>query len=72
MTNLWPSIEIIFEQEDLLQRPQEEGAKIKKDGDHKPRDATRIIKVLNSKTKDELEEFEIEDSTEVVLEARKI
>jgi len=39
---------------------------------HKPRDATRIIKVLNSNTKYELEEFNIEDRIEFFLELRKV
>lgn len=40
--------------------------------DHKLGHATKIIKVLNSKTKDELEELGIEDRTETVLEVRKV
>ena len=40
--------------------------------DNKLGDATTIIKVLNSKTKDELEEFDIEDRTEAVLEVRNV
>ena len=45
---------------------------LKKDLDHKPRDATRIIRVLNYKTKEELEEYAIEDKTKIVLEVRKL
>jgi len=72
VNELWPSIEIIFEQEDLLQWSQEAVAEIKEDLNHKLGDATRIIKVLNSNRKYELKELKIEDRTEVVLEVRKV
>lgn len=47
-------------------------AEVKENLDQKPREATRIIKDLDSKTKEELEEYGIEDRTEVVLEVRRI
>lgn len=38
----------------------------------KPAEATALIRVLNSKTKQELEEFEIADMAETILEVRRV
>ena len=65
--DIWPVIQIIFEQEELIQI-------LKKTliehvweilGD-KSTEATTLIKLLNSKTKEELEELQIEDRTETI------
>ena len=48
---LWPSIEIIFEREELLLKWKEAVVEVREDLDQQPGDATKIIKVLNSKTK---------------------
>jgi len=45
---------------------------IKDDLEHVPGEENKIIKVLNSKTKEELEEFGIEDRTNIVLEVRRV
>ena len=37
-----------------------------------PTEATEIIKFLNSKTKEELEELKIEDRTETILEFKRV
>lgn len=58
---------MIFEQGQLVHKAKVAITEIKEELDHKPGEATRIIKVLNSKTKDELE-----DRTDVVLEVRKV
>lgn len=46
--------------------------KIREELENRPREATKIIKVLNSKTREELEEMEIEDRTNAILEVRKL
>lgn len=38
---------------------------------HRPREANSSIKILNSKTKDELAEFKITDRTKTILEVRR-
>ena len=35
-------------------------------------EATEIIKFLNSKTREELEDFKIEDRTKTILEVKKV
>jgi hypothetical protein len=37
-----------------------------------PTEATEIIKFLNSKTREELEELKIEDRTETILEVKRV
>jgi hypothetical protein len=37
-----------------------------------PAEATEIIKFLNSKTREELEELKIEDRTETILEVKRV
>lgn len=69
---LWPSIEIIFEQKELLHKSKVVVAEAKEDLIHKPGHATKIIKVLNSKKKEDLEEYGIEDKTEATLEVRRV
>jgi len=72
MTNLWPSIEIIFDQEELLERSKRVIVEVKKDMGHNPGDATTLIKILNSKAREELEDYDIEDITESILEVRRV
>jgi len=38
----------------------------------KPNEATELIKFINSKNSEELEELEIENRTETILEVRKV
>lgn len=38
----------------------------------KPKEATRVIKVLNSKTKQELQEINVSDRTSTILEIKKV
>ena len=59
ITEIWPSIEIFFQQEELVQISKEILEKVKDSLGQIPGEANTLIKVLNSKTKDELEEFEI-------------
>ena len=55
MTEVWPSIQIIFEQEELINKCkiviEQEKATLK----HKPIEELDMIKVLNSKSRVELE-----------------
>ena len=46
--------------------------KIKEELGKKPEEANDIIKFLNSKTRQELEEIGISDRTETILEVRKV
>ena len=72
MNDIWSSIQIIFEQKDLIQKSTKAIADIKEKLGYKPTEASNIIKFLNSKNKYELEEIGIEDGTETILEFKKV
>jgi len=55
-----------------LEKSKEAISEVKKDLGHKLGDATTTIKILNSKPKEELKDYEIEDKTETILEIRRI
>lgn len=63
ITEVWPSIHIISEQEELINKCQVAIDEVKQLLKDKPSEATNIIKVLNSKTRAELEQIEILDKT---------
>jgi hypothetical protein len=72
MEEIWPSIQIIFEQHELVQKAREAIGKIREELGERPTEATELIRFLNSKNKQELEEMEIEDRTETILEIKKV
>lgn len=72
MGEIWPSIQIIFEQKELFERSIEAIEQVRKKLGDKPNEVTKLIKFLNSKNRQELEELEIEDRTETILEVRKV
>jgi hypothetical protein len=72
MVEICPFIKIIFEQHELVQKAREAIKKIKEYLGEKPIEATELIKFLNSKNKQDLEELEIEDRTQTVLEVKKV
>jgi DNA-directed RNA polymerase specialized sigma subunit len=63
MTDIWPLIQIMFEQHELVHRARQEIDKIREKLGERPTEATEIINFLNSKTKEEIEALEIEDKT---------
>ena len=67
ISHIWPSIQIIFEQGELLARSNILIAEVKIEIDTKPSDAVAVIKTFNSKNKYELEELDIEDRTDNIL-----
>jgi hypothetical protein len=72
MTEIWPLVQIMFEQHELVLRSRQAIDRIKGELGEMPTEANEIIKFLNSKTKDELESLEIEDRTETILEVKKV
>ena len=58
INDVWPSIQVIFEQRDLLKAALEEIQKTKEELDNKLEQAIELIKFLN-KNKQELKELEI-------------
>ena len=63
VNDTWPSIQVIYEQKDLLKVAKEEIQKTKEELGTKPEEALEIIKFLNSKNKQELDEIGITDRT---------
>lgn len=63
ITEIWPSIQIIFEKQELINRSREVVRKIKIDLGQNPMDATTFIKLLHSKNREELEYLGIQDNT---------
>lgn len=66
------SIEIIFEQEELVQRSKELTEGVRSSLGQRSREASTLIKILNLKTKDELVEFEIAVRIETILEVSRV
>jgi hypothetical protein len=72
MNEIWPMIQIMFEQNELVQRRKQAIEKIRVELGDKPTKANEIIKFLNSKTREELEELKIEDRTKTILEDKRV
>jgi hypothetical protein len=72
INEIWPMIQIMFEQNELLQRRKQAIEKIRVELGDMPTQANEIIRFLNSKTKEELEELKIEDRTETILEVKRV
>ena len=72
INDTWPSIQVIYEQKDLLKAVREEIQRTKEELGEKPEEELEIIKFLNSKNKQELDEIGITDRTETILEVRKV
>jgi hypothetical protein len=72
INEIWPMIQIIFEQNEFLQRRKQAIEKIRVELGDIPTQANEIIRFLNSKTREELEELKIEDRTETILEVKRV
>jgi hypothetical protein len=65
-------IQIMFEPNEFLQRSKQAIEKIRVELGDMPTQANEIIRFLNSKTREELEELNIEDRTETILEVKRV
>jgi hypothetical protein len=63
INEIWPMVQIMFEQNELLERRKQAVEKIMMELGDMPSQANEIIRFLNSKTREELEELKIEDRT---------
>ena len=72
MSEIWPSIQVIFEQHELVQKVRGSIDIIKEELGERPTEANELIRFLNSKNKKELYFLEIEDRTETILEIKKV
>jgi len=71
INEIWPMVQIMFEQNELLERSKQAVEKIRTELGNMPAQANEIIRFLNSKTREELEELKIEDRTETILEVKR-
>ena len=72
VNEIWPMVQIMFEKNELVQRSKQVIEKIRGELGEMPTEATKIIKFLNSKTREELEDLKIEDRTEKIIEVRRV
>jgi hypothetical protein len=71
MIEIWPLVQIMFEQHELMLRIKQAIDRTKGELGEMPTEANEIIRFLNSKTQDELKSLEIEDRTETILALKK-
>jgi hypothetical protein len=72
INEIWPMVQIMFEQNELLERRKQVVEKIRTELGDMPTQDNEIIRFLNSKTREELEELKIEDRTETILEVKRV
>jgi hypothetical protein len=63
INEIWPMVQIMFEQHDLVLKSLQAIGRIRTKLGEIPSKANEIIKFLNSKTKEELEDLKVEDMT---------
>lgn len=71
-SNVWRSIQIIYEQIDLIAAAQVEIQKARNLLGHKPEQANRLIHFLNTKTKEELVALDIKDRIATILTIKRV
>jgi hypothetical protein len=72
INEIWPMVQIMFEQPELVLRSRHVIDKIKGELGEIPTEANEIIRFLNSKTREELEDLKIEDRTKTILEVNRV
>jgi hypothetical protein len=72
INEIWPMVQIMFEQNEFLERRKQAVDKIRAELGDMPTQANDIINFLNSKTREELQELKIEDRTETILEVKRV
>jgi len=65
-------VKIMFEQHDLVLKSRHAICRIKTELGEMPSTTNKIIKFLNSKTKEEPKELKFEDITETILEVKRV
>ena len=72
ITDLWSTVQIIFEKEELVQNVKVAFEKTKIEIENRVIKSNRIIKMWNSKTQEEFEELEIQDKTCTIMEVKRV
>jgi hypothetical protein len=68
----WPMVQIMFEQHDLVLKSKQAIHRIRTELGEMPSVANEVIKFLNSKTKEEMEEWKVEDRIETILKVKRV
>ena len=69
---VWPFIQIIYEQQDLVSWALEEIEKAREELGKMPEEANRLINFLNTQNKKQLAELGIQDRTRTILEIKRV
>ena len=69
---IWPSIQAIFEQNELVKIAQEEINRTRNELRGRPKQANQLIQFLNTQTKQQLAVLGIDDRTGTVLEIKRV
>ena len=72
MNVIWPSIQIIFEQKELIEKTTETIVQGMEKLGEMPTKVANIIRFLNSKSRYELEEVGVSDRIATILEVEKV
>jgi len=72
MNEIWPNIQVIFEQNELVEKAKEAISTTNLELGDIPATTNRIIKFLNSKNRYELEELGVADRIETILQVKKV
>ena len=72
MNEIWQMIHILFKKNEMVQRSQQAIEKIRVELGEMPTKAVEIIKFMNSKTREELEDLKIEYRKKTILEVKRV
>ena len=72
INDIWPSIQVIFEQTELVKVATEAIQEVREELGDQPEDENWLVHLLNIKNRYELHELNIEDRIATILEIRKI
>jgi hypothetical protein len=70
INEIWPMVQIMFEKHDLVLKSRQAIDRINTEMGEMPSVANEIIKFLNSKTIEEMEELKVEDRKETILKVK--
>lgn len=72
MNEIWPSIQIIFEQKELVEKDREAISATNEELGDMPATTNKIIKIVNSRNMYELEELGVEERIKIRLQVKKV
>ena len=70
--DVWSSIQIMYEQNDLVKLAIEEVQSTREELGNRPEEANQLIQFLNTQTRHQLEELGIQDRTRTILEIERV